>query len=1801
MKGRSGRITFLTIIMMMIIFGLSGAVFAEDKTSEEMQLSKAESSSTEESEYGISSQSVNYSYDLYWNTGEDGIEINGAKSLTYYVGAVSTTNSVSWQSSDTSVLQVKSSSTFQYNSNVGGWLAPAEITSISPGTADVSVTVSENGVYVTKSWTFTVNDVQPTSLQMDQSAITLKSSVDQQLSVTVLPVNAFVDSSAVKWMSADTNIAEVNQTGKVTYKNSGTTLITASLNGLSTQCSVTALKPVASISLDRTEISCNKSDTRQLTATRNPEDSNDTEPFNWTSDNESVATVDSTGKVTAVGGGTCTITAEKEGKTAICNVTVNVPLTGISILYNGTRNFYQNLYTKGDQIQCSISPTPADATYNVNDIKWSVNSTSYCQAEINSDGLLTINDFTDDTNHYNFLTVTAELNGIIYQDSSWLRIVSIPDSIKISESTLSLYRGDTANLTANREPTIPYDYRSVLWKSSDSSVATVDSKGLVTAVGGGTAEITAEIDGVSAVCTVSVTVPLTGLSLNEAIQTLTIGGSCDLIASKVPTNATIDINDLQWTSSDDSVVKVENGKVTALKSGKADITASLGGKTAICNIAVYSPAETIDLNQTSLNLEKNNTSQLTAAFSPNDTNNPETVQWDSKDPAVASVSSDGLVTAVSGGNTEITAQINGVSATCTVTVTVPLTGITLDATGFFGSIGVTHDFQVTKEPEDATAELKDVQWTSSDESVAKVENGKITILSSGKTDVTAALDGKTAVCNVVGFNAVQKITLNNTALTLDSGNAYQLTATCEPADSNNPGSVEWTSSNPDVVSVDSTGIIICNSPGTAVIIASQDSGKATCSITVFRPITNLSLDKTEVTSPVGNSFELSVSKEPVEETADLKDVHWLSSDETVATVEDGKVTVLASGEADILAILDGKKAVCHITAYAPVEKISLGQAQLSIVKGTASQLAATIEPDDSRNPGTVKWESSDPAVATVDDNGLITAVSAGDAIITASQDNGMATCTVTVTVPLTGITLDATGFFGSIGVTHDFQVTKEPEDATAELKDVQWTSSDESVAKVENGKITILSSGKTDVTAALDGKTAVCNVVGFNAVQKITLNNTALTLDSGNAYQLTATCEPADSNNPGSVEWTSSNPDVVSVDSTGIIICNSPGTAVIIASQDSGKATCSITVFRPITNLSLDKTEVTSPVGNSFELSVSKEPVEETADLKDVHWLSSDETVATVEDGKVTVLASGEADILAILDGKKAVCHITAYAPVEKISLGQAQLSIVKGTASQLAATIEPDDSRNPGTVKWESSDPEVASVDESGLISGLKAGTAEITAFIGEVRQSCQVTVTIPVQTLELSQTSILGEAVQTVQLSLTKNPTDATADVKDAKWTSSDPTIAAVNEGLVTLIRSGKATITAELDGKEISCDVTVYAYLNGLKLNESSASLIQGQTIQLNAFRIPEDVNDTRKISWSSSDLTIASVDKNGLVTANASGTATITASLGEKSTQCVVTVYPSEPNVTYSAYVQNSGWQPSVKNGEEAGTTGKSLQLQALKAEIEGINSDDLGLTYRTHMENYGWIDYSSNGAVSGKAGSDLRMEAVQIKLTGKLADQYDVYYSLHVENIGWMDWAKNGAPAGSEGLALRVESIKIKVVKKGSSAPGSEAVPFASKYGTGSVRYRTHVENIGWQSYVQDGAMSGTSHQSLRLEGINITLNPGVEGSIEYRTHIQDIGWESSYKKDNEMSGTSGRTLRLEAIQIRLTGKAAEEYDVYYRVHCQNIGWMGWAKNGEQSGSAGYAYRLEGIQIQLVPKGADAPVNDGDTTSVFEQK
>ena len=136
-----------------------------------------------------------------------------------------------------------------------------------------------------------------------------------------------------------------------------------------------------------------------------------------------------------------------------------------------------------------------------------------------------------------------------------------------------------------------------------------------------------------------------------------------------------------------------------------------------------------------------------------------------------------------------------------------------------------------------------------------------------------------------------------------------------------------------------------------------------------------------------------------------------------------------------------------------------------------------------------------------------------------------------------------------------------------------------------------------------------------------------------------------------------------------------------------------------------------------------------------------------------------------------------------------------------------------------------------------------------------------------------------------------------------------------------------------------------------------------------------------------------------------------------------------------------------------------------------------------------------------------------------------------------------------------------------------------------VKYKTHVQSYGWQDYVENGQMSGTSGEAKRLEGIKIKLeDTPYSGEIQYRTHIQSYGWEMIWREDDEFSGTEGEAKRLEAIEIKLTGDMAEHYDVYYRVHAQSFGWLGWAKNGESAGTAGYAKRLEGIEIVLVAKG-----------------
>ena len=146
-------------------------------------------------------------------------------------------------------------------------------------------------------------------------------------------------------------------------------------------------------------------------------------------------------------------------------------------------------------------------------------------------------------------------------------------------------------------------------------------------------------------------------------------------------------------------------------------------------------------------------------------------------------------------------------------------------------------------------------------------------------------------------------------------------------------------------------------------------------------------------------------------------------------------------------------------------------------------------------------------------------------------------------------------------------------------------------------------------------------------------------------------------------------------------------------------------------------------------------------------------------------------------------------------------------------------------------------------------------------------------------------------------------------------------------------------------------------------------------------------------------------------------------------------------------------------------------------------------------------------------------------------------------------------------------------------------------------YEGHIQNIGWVGSSTDGNTLGTVGEELRLEAIKISLETDEDLGIEYEAQIQDIGWQET-KRNGEIAGTTGESKRLEAIRIRLTGSAAELYDVWYHTHIQNKGWMDWCKDGDPSGTEAESLRMEAIQIVVLKKGLDLRV---DVTESFEKR
>lgn len=245
--------------------------------------------------------------------------------------------------------------------------------------------------------------------------------------------------------------------------------------------------------------------------------------------------------------------------------------------------------------------------------------------------------------------------------------------------------------------------------------------------------------------------------------------------------------------------------------------------------------------------------------------------------------------------------------------------------------------------------------------------------------------------------------------------------------------------------------------------------------------------------------------------------------------------------------------------------MTLDKTSAVIGVGAQLQLNATVSPENTTDKNVV-WASSDPSVATVDENGLVKAIAKGEAKITASSSNGKsAECAVTVSVPVSGVTLSETE--KTLDAGDSFQLTATILPADAGNKSVSWSSSADNVAEVdENGTVTAKAAGTAVITVlTADGyKEATCTVTVKAPVVPVTgisLNKDALTLDVGGTETLKASLSPETATNKG-VKWTSSDESIVKVSDKGVVTAVKAGTASITVTSEDGSfsATCAVTV-----------------------------------------------------------------------------------------------------------------------------------------------------------------------------------------------------------------------------------------------------------------------------------------------------------------------------------------------------------------------------------------------------------------------------------------------------------------------------------------------------------------------------------------------------------------------------------------------------------------------------------------------------------------
>ncbi|MCX4316105.1 MAG: Ig-like domain-containing protein [Lachnospiraceae bacterium] len=707
--------------------------------------------------------------------------------------------------------------------------------------------------------------------------------------------------------------------------------------------------------------------------------------------------------------------------------------------------------------------------------------------------------------------------------------------------------------------------------------------------------------------------------------------------------------------------------------------------------------------------------------------------------------------------------------------------------------------------------------------------------------------------------------------------------------------VKWEVSEEGIISwdpLDSTRVVVKGEKeGEVEFVATQTIGgvekSVTCRITVIGTTTGITLNPSQMDLAIGESKGIKAIISPAL-TKKVK-LHWVSSDETIVSVDDPNnrtdfcsVTGKKAGTAIIMAINQDNMVVgsCIVTVTLAPGGITLSETNLTLPQSVGKyQLYATVTPADATDK-TVSWKSSNEKVAKVDQNGVITFVGSGTVTIIATSNGDptkQAFCEITVMEPVTSLTLDQSSITLEVGNTHRL-----PNNAYD--RSVTFVSMDTKVATVNStGLVTAKKAGTTyvTVTTADGGYSKVCTVIVKQAATTIKLDATGLLLDVGEFYNLEATFNPKTTTET-KLRWSSNDTSVAKVDTKGRVTGVAEGTCVItVTTENNLAAFCYVTVNQQVTGVELNYDSVTVDKGKTIKLTATVLP--DNATNQKVKWTTSNASVAAVSaSGTVRGIGGGAAIITCTTEegGYIAVCMVQVIEKVTSIKLNKSSYKLGLGKKFTLTAKVQNSAATNQ-TVTWKSSNPKVCSVSKKGVITGLKLGTATITAYAkdgSEAEASCEVRVVRQATSLTLNRGLLNMVVGDNATLKAKIKPSNAT--YKTPNYTSSDSKIAIVDtNGRVTAIAAGTCNITAKAkdsSGLKAVCVVIVRPVVasTAITLNPTQVTMGVGGSETINYSLRPVDSTDS--VVWSTNNRSVATVGKtSGIIRGVAPGTAVVTA--------------------------------------------------------------------------------------------------------------------------------------------------------------------------------------------------------------------------------------------------------------------------------------------------------------------------------------